>query len=347
MHYVADPEVNARDAMAVAQAVASWASRHLGATVEVSGQPTTVTGGLDSYVHFVDFSGDGLPPEWRRPLVLRVLPAVDRLAQAQREASVQTWCAEQGYDAPRVLAVLGPDEVIGLPTQVMERAAGRPMVEAITGRPWQTRRRIHELAGLAVRLHALPTAGWPGPDERLGVLDHRLSLPRRVAATLDVPELTSALSAAEALAPRAINDERVVCHGDFHPLNVIVDDTRASVIDWTDAALGPREADVSRTALLFDVAVIAAKSAVERAVLSRVGPRMSRRYVHAYEQHAPLDHDLMKVWEVFHALHGWAQLEMLQAGGFEGESSSAADSVDPSVKLLVREHFESALAAVT
>jgi aminoglycoside phosphotransferase (APT) family kinase protein len=268
-------------------------------------------------------------------------------AQAHREAAVQTWAAESGYAAPRVLAVLEADDGIGLPTQVMERAPGKAMIAAITSRPWQTRRRIHQLAALAAQLHALPTEGWPGPAEPLGVVEHRLSLPRRVVAERDVPDLAAALAAAEPLTPRTINDERVVCHGDFHPLNVVVDGASASVIDWTDAALGPREADVSRTALLFNVAVIAANSSVERAVLSRVGPRMGRRYLYAYEQHAPLDHDLLKLWEVFHALHGWAQLEMLRAGGFDGESSSTADSVDASVKDIVRGRFDAALAAVT
>ena len=341
-------DVNPRDAAAVASAVAAWATRRFGGTVAVSGTPTTVTGGLDSYVHFVELNGGALPPEWQQPLVVRVLPAADRLAQAKREAAVQTWAADHGYTAPRVLAVLDTTDGIGLPTQVMERAPGKAMIAAITGRPWQTRRRIHQLAALAAQLHALPTDGWPGPAEPLGVVEHRLSLPRRVVAERDVPDLATALAAAESLTPRTINDERVICHGDFHPLNVVVGDGDcASVIDWTDAALGPREADVSRTALLFNVAVIAASSGIERAVLSRVGPRMGRRYLYAYEQHAPLDHNLLRVWEVLHALHGWAQLEMLHAGGFDGESSSTANSVDPSVKGIVRARFESALAAVT
>ena len=344
---MAGAEVNPRDAAAVASAVARWATARFGEPVEVAGTPSTVAGGLDSYVHFVEFSGADLPLEWQRPLVVRVLPAADRLAQAQREAAVQTWAADNGYGAPRVLAVIDPDDAVGLPVQVMERAEGKVMIAAITSRPWQTRRRVNQLAALAAKLHALPTDGWPGPDEPLAVVDHRLSLPRRAVATLDLPELAAALREAEDLAPRSISDERVVCHGDFHPLNVIVeeDGDGASVIDWTDAVIGPREADVSRTALLFSVAVIAAKSPVERAVLSRVGPRMGRRYLYAYEQHAPLDHDLLNLWEVFHALHGWAQLEMLHAGGFEGESSSAADAVDPSVKALVRRRFEAALAA--
>lgn len=346
MHDVAGTGVNPRDATAVAQAIAAWASERFGGDVEVAGEPSTVAGGLDSYVHFAELSGDALPAEWRRPLVMRVLPTADRLDQAKREAVVQTWCAEAGYAAPRVLAVLEPADALGLPAQVMERAPGKTMLDLIKARPWQTRSLISRLAALAARLHAVPTDGWPGTDDPLAAVNQRLALTRRVVATLGIDELAGGLEAAERLAPRAVGNERVVCHGDFHPLNVVVDGDRTAVIDWTDAALGPREADVSRTALLFSVAVIAAGSPIERAVLSRVGPRMARRYVQVYEQHAPLDRDLMHVWEVFHALHGWAQLEMLRAGGFDGESSSDPNAVDPRVTVLVRERFESALAAV-
>ena len=342
---MAGTDVNPRDARAVSEAVATWAAAHFGGSVRTTGEPRTVAGGLDSYVHFSEFQGDALPSEWRQPLVIRVLPTADRMDQARREAAIQTWCADTGYSAPRVLAVLDSDGPFGLPVQVMERAPGKVMLDVIKSRPWQTRALNTRLAHLAARLHALPTDGWPGPDDPLGAVDQRLGLTRRVVATTGRRDLAAGLEASEALAPRAAGRERVVCHGDFHPLNVLVDGERASVIDWTDAALGPREADVSRTALLFSVAVIAASSPIERAVLGRVGPRMARRYVQAYEQHAPLDQDLMKVWEVFHSLHGWAQLEMLQAGGFDGESSSTPDAVDPGVTALVRQRFEAALAA--
>ena len=347
MHDVAGTGVNPRDATAVARAIAQWAAAQFGGSVSVEGEPQTVAGGLDSYVHFAEFSGEALPAEWRRPLVIRVLPTADRMEQARREAAIQTWCADSGYSAPRVLAVLEADDAIGLPAQVMERAPGGTMLDAIKARPWQTRSLIGRLVLLAARLHALPTDGWPGPDDPLAAVNQRLGLTRRVVATVGNAQLAAGLEAAERLAPQAVSSERVVCHGDFHPLNVIVDAKRESVIDWTDAALGSREADVSRTALLFSVAVIAAGSPVERAVLSRVGPRMARRYLRLYERHAPLDRKLLSVWEVFHALHGWAQLEMLHAGGFDGESSSAVDAVDPRVKALVRERFESALAAVS
>ena len=155
------------------------------------------------------------------------------------------------------------------------------------------------------------------------MVDHRLSLPRQVVAQLDRPDLAAALDGPR-LAPRALDGPAVVCHGDFHPLNVMVDGERASVIDWTDAGLGPRETDVARTSLLFHIAAIAADGAVERAVLKLAGPRLSRRYLKTYEAGARLDPTRMCMWEVLHGVHGWAQVEMLHAGGFEGSSSAQA-----------------------
>jgi aminoglycoside phosphotransferase (APT) family kinase protein len=42
-----------------------------------------------------------------------------------------------------------------------------------------------------------------------------------------------------------------LCHGDFHPGNVLVAADRVSVIDWANAARGVPEADHARTLLLL------------------------------------------------------------------------------------------------
>jgi aminoglycoside phosphotransferase (APT) family kinase protein len=136
----------------------------------------------------------------------------------------------------------------------------------------------------------------------------------------------------------------VVCHGDFHPLNVVVDGDEASVIDWTDAGLGPREADVSRTLLLFHMAAIAASSALERIALKVAGPGLARRYRRTYEAGSPLDPVLLRRWEALHALHGWSQVVMLHSGGFEGQTSADAGQIPPEVGDFLRSRFEAALA---
>jgi aminoglycoside phosphotransferase (APT) family kinase protein len=314
-----------RDASAVADAVASWSTERFGGPVEVAGGPRNIAGGFDSFIHAVELRGDALPPAWRGPLVVRMLPSPDRAPQAAREAEVQGWSADRGYAAPRALAVLGPDDGFDLPTQVMERAPGTTMLDAFTAKPWRARRLVDQLARLALRLHALTTDGFPADGATL--VDHRLNLSRHVVSRLDRPRLAAALERAEALAATAMDGPHVVCHGDFHPLNVMVDGDQASVIDWTDAGVGPREADVARTALLFHVARIAATSGVERQALRLAGPWLSKRYLHTYRAGAPLDAERMRVWEVLHGVHGWAQVEMLHAGGFDGASSAEAASI--------------------
>jgi aminoglycoside phosphotransferase (APT) family kinase protein len=321
--------VDPRDAPAVAAAVAGWASHRFGGTVEVEGAPERIGDGFDSYIHRVDLRGTTLPDDWRRSLIVRLLPSPDRAPQAEREAAVQGWSADHGYAAPRVLAVLRPDEGLGYPTQVMERAPGTTMLDAVASKPWRARRLVDGLAGLALELHALPTGDFPSDPGTL--VEHRLNLPRHVAGQLDRPRLAAALERAEGLAGRAMGGPTVVCHGDFHPLNVMVDGEAASVIDWTDAGLGPREADVARTVLLFHVARIAASTTIERQALRLAGPWLANRYLRTYQKGAALDGERMRVWEVLHGVHGWAQVEMLHAGGFDGASSAESGRVPADV----------------
>ena len=46
------------------------------------------------------------------------------------------------------------------------------------------------------------------------------------------------------------NGECSICHGDFHPINILVDENRYFVIDWVLAAQGNPEADVAGTYLI-------------------------------------------------------------------------------------------------
>lgn len=318
-------DVSPEDAAAVGAAACRWASERFDSAVTLAEPATPIGGGLDSYIHAVRFAGAQLPPEWTLPLVLRILPTADRLEQATIEATTQTWCATRGIPAPRVLAVAAPGELLHLPVMVMERVPGVTMLDALKARPWRLARLIGALADLHLRLHAVPVAGWPLPTEAGTTLaDARLAMVRRLVPRLGNPVLDAALERAEAVVPSLRGSDQVVCHGDFHPLNVLVEGDRTWLIDWTDAALGPREGDVSRTALLFEVASIAASSRLERVVLARLGPRLARRYLRGYEAGAPLDPRLLRRWEALHALHGWTQVVALHSGAFDGASAAAS-----------------------
>ncbi|MDW0117756.1 aminoglycoside phosphotransferase family protein [Sporosarcina thermotolerans] len=45
--------------------------------------------------------------------------------------------------------------------------------------------------------------------------------------------------------------EKMLCHGDFHLLNLIMSEDQVTIIDWVDASAGDIRADVCRTYLLY------------------------------------------------------------------------------------------------
>jgi aminoglycoside phosphotransferase (APT) family kinase protein len=322
----------------VADALRTWLGERFGQPVVDAVAPTAIGTGFSTLIHFVQLAGEGLPEEWRAPLVVRIHQSVEQAAVARREAAIQTWCHDRGFPAPRVLMVFAPGELLPLPVQVMERAPGTTMLEAIMKAPWQAARMLERLADLQLQLHALPIDGWPEAKEA-GLAARRLALVRRSLEQHDDPELRDALSRAERLLPELYAAERVPCHGDFHPLNVMVSSGRATVIDWTDAGLGDRHGDVARTYLLFHVAAIAATTRVEKAVLKASHGWLARRYRSAYERVQPLDPNRLRHWEALHLLHGWAQV--LDA---HREGSRAAERVPIDLVTWLRAEFERSVA---
>jgi hypothetical protein len=49
----------------------------------------------------------------------------------------------------------------------------------------------------------------------------------------------------------SLPDGEAICHGDFHPGNVLVTPQGDAVIDWIDASRGNPLADVARTSIIF------------------------------------------------------------------------------------------------
>ena len=296
------------------EALIAWLEARFAGPVHTVEPPQTNADGFDSEIHFLHLAGPALPDEWARPLVLRVKSDPDRGDEARLEAAVQGWAADHGYPAPRVLRVFDAGELVARPAQVMERLAGSMMLDRVRKAPWQTRRLVRTLAAAQAALHRLPTDGFPTGED---LVEHRLRLPRHVAELLPASGIADGLARIDPLLPRLREGAASVCHGDFHPLNVLVDGGDVGVVDWTDAGLGDRHGDVARTLLLFDIAWVAAGSAAERAVLKVFGPRLARGYRRAYERELPLDGAALDRWTPLHLLHGWSQTVALHAGLFD------------------------------
>lgn len=289
----------------LSERLCGWLSDRFGCEVTDADQPARISGGFDFWIYSLRLAGTGLPVTWTAPMVARVPPTPERFALLERESRLQSWAADHDYPTPPVVDVLAPGELFESPVQIVQRAPGGTMTDAMTSRPWRIPRLVSRLGELHSTVHALPTPDWATTAE-WSVVERRLALVRFVLERHSHRGLAAALEEVERLRPSLDAAEPVLCHGDFHPMNVLVDGDNTAVIDWTDAGIGDAHSDIARTAWLFWFASTAAPRRAERSVLKSVAPLLSRRYLASYRRHRPVDPDRVRLWMPLHLLHAWA-----------------------------------------
>jgi uncharacterized protein (TIGR02172 family) len=153
----------------------------------------------------------------------------------EQEAEVARTVHATGLSAPAVDRVVKVEGRAGI---VYERVDGPTLLSGLARQPW----RVVGVARLMGRLHAdMHSRAAPAlPSQR-----ERLLRKIEAAAPLTVKLRADALAVLQKLP-----DSNSLCHGDFHPDNIL--ETRAGpvIIDWHDATHGHPQADVARTLVL-------------------------------------------------------------------------------------------------
>jgi aminoglycoside phosphotransferase (APT) family kinase protein len=305
--------------------------------------PAQISGGFDTLIY--GFALRGAPAEWSAPLILRVFRAETRTTQPRFEGAVQNCLAEQGLCVPRTLLVVEDPVALGGAFMVMERAAGRNLLSAVFSLSglrvprWlaETQLRLHALDATALE-RALAGAGFD-PAERtaegeIAALVHNID-------SLALFGLKAGARWLEQRRPAAAGP-RVVCHGDYHPLNLVQADGRVTgVIDWARVHVAPPEYDVGSTIALMSHGPVSLPGPL--APLAR-GLRglLVRRYVAVYQRGRPLDGAAMRFFEALRLMRFLYEEGLEQAAERDGYlSSKRRPWADPDLRLGIRRRFES------
>jgi aminoglycoside phosphotransferase (APT) family kinase protein len=113
----------------------------------------------------------------------------------------------------------------------------------------------------------------------------------------------------------------VVCHGDMHPFNVLVDDTDGiTVLDWSAALLAPSTYDLGFTSLLLAEPPLVVPAPL-RPPVRRVGRALSDRFVAAYERASgvTVDREVLAWHQVVICLRALVEVAGWVAAGTVGE----------------------------
>ena len=234
--------------------------------------------------------GDGREAEifeWEDGQALRLLRDAGGRAQLEQEAAAMTAARRSGVPVPAAERVIVVD---GRPGLVMERIDGTDLLTELARRPWRFARRARELGALQAQLHETVAPS--------GLRDLHDDLRRRIerAPHLDGRPRSISLE----LLDRLPDGDRL-CHGDFHPGNVILGPRGPVVIDWANAAHGDPMADLARTLLLVGLAARPDISPVARTFDAFGRRRFRTLWLRAYRRRRPIDEDRLNRWETVNA----------------------------------------------
>jgi len=266
--------------------------------------PTAISGGYDTEVF--RFQVRSTHDEWSRPLVLRLLGPQHDPRRALREGIIQNTVATLGYPAPRVLVASADPVTLGGGFLVMARLVGRPMLAArrfgMAPVLAETQARLHSLDPRPL-LTAMESSGVHetiGFSSLLAQLHHRIE-----RHALDGLRPAMHWLLAHQPSPPA---RPVICHGDFHPQNVLMaSGTVTGVLDWPNVLVADAAYDVATTRVILSLVPVEL-SGIPPALrpLVRAGRRlMLRRYLAAYRRRRPLDSRALAYYE---AASGMRQL---------------------------------------
>ncbi len=171
---------------------------------------------------------------WADGYVLKLFWPEFSQADAELEAQLtqQVWL--MGVPSAKVEDVLEMEGRWGL---VLQWIKGVPLTDYIQTDPTRLRFAAQMLGALHRQLHNKAAGHLPS---------QRLHLMRRIQTCRLPSELRVALL--EHL--ERLPDGTALCHGDFHPENVLVGEEGVYVIDWPGAMRGNPLADMARTTLL-------------------------------------------------------------------------------------------------
>jgi tRNA A-37 threonylcarbamoyl transferase component Bud32 len=193
--------------------------------------------------------------------------------------------AAQAAGVP-VPAVEARVELEGRQGIVFERVTGPTLLQHLQAKPWTLVTVARQLGELHAQIHAC--AALPGLPSQ------RQQIEAGIAAARDLPEDRQE-AARRYLAQ--LPEGEALCHGDFHPDNIILTPRGPVIIDWLTGSRGHPLADVARSSLIMQTGGLPPR--IPR--LQRLAINTMRRFLHTlyldrYLQLRPAARREIEVW---------------------------------------------------
>jgi tRNA A-37 threonylcarbamoyl transferase component Bud32 len=218
---------------------------------------------------------------WKDSQILKLCWEEFPASLVEYEARITDAAHKAGLPVPAVNGVVEIDGRTGI---IFERVSGYTMGGRDLLKPWELVRRARTLAKLHVKMHScnLPEA-----------ISQRERLEQKIRTA---PGLTEDMRGGILNLLWQLPDGDVLCHGDFHPRNVIISPRGPIIIDWMTATRGNPAADIARTSLLLRLATRAGDWALERSLTHIIGHYFYPVYLKKYLELRYVSRQQISAW---------------------------------------------------
>jgi len=221
---------------------------------------------------------------WGDDQVLKLFYPGQLLDWIEEEARISRLVYETGVATPAVGDVIEVDGRHGI---IYGRVHGPSMLTEMSSKPWKLGPSAKMLAKLHVSMHTKMVTNLPS---------QRQILQRSIQS---VTVLTDQKKGAILKVLDSLPDGHVLCHGDFHPDNVVMSANGAMVIDWTTASQGNPLADAARTSLILQLGELSPGTPKLIQWMTRIGRGLFHQaYLRHYFQLHPASAQEFARWQL-------------------------------------------------
>jgi uncharacterized protein (TIGR02172 family) len=222
---------------------------------------------------------------WGKERVLKLSFPWRPITKAQQEFTITQVVRAAGLPAPAAVEIVTIGDRHGI---IFERMRGPSLVTQVETRPWTLFGAARQLAELHARLHAISAPA---------------DLPSQRGEIEAVIESAVDFSPAEKETARrhlaSFPAEDSVCHGDFHPGNILLTARGPVIIDWSRGTRGYGLADVAWTSVLFESAVPPPGTSWRIRILLKLARRLLHAtYLKRYLELRPASLEELERWRV-------------------------------------------------
>ncbi len=215
-----------------------------------------ITSGWETQIFSYDLEWISDKGKEKEELIIRVYaPGIGE--KAERESNVMKKLSEVGYPVPKVHLTETDESILGHPFMIMERINGKTLEDIISMPGVDRARWINLFSKLFVDLHNLDWTYFMSNPQVIPTDDPYFIINTTLADYKDTidrfrkSELNPILDWLKARGDRVPCKQPSITHGDFHPMNILIDISgNPFVIDWGASKVRDFRSDLAWTLLL-------------------------------------------------------------------------------------------------